>query len=202
MDVKPFPAPGMIEEYCLGLLSASQNEEINGLAHQYPEIEDEIHRVESTLLAVSRVPARPALRSRVLDTLAALAMHEAIDLENPPLIHSKSNYHAWNDSVRAIEPDSTFGSLKTKNFYRKNGVYLNVIWLTGSLTEDGHADDKFHESILILEGSCECNLNGRIVNLQAGDFLEIPADTHHIIKNTSTDADCLKALVQRVRKVA
>ena len=50
--------------------------------------------------------------------------------------------------------------------------------------------------------TCECNIGGKMIYLQAGDYLEIPRFTQHTIRNTSAHPQhFVKALVQR-RKAA
>ncbi len=120
MDVNPYIESGIIEEYCLGILSQSKSDEVVRLASEYPEIQLEIHRLEATLVQYARKPIRTAVKSRVMDTLSKLSREEAIDLSNPPMLHRHSDYTLWNASLENMEPDSMAGTTKTKVFFRIN----------------------------------------------------------------------------------
>ncbi|MGB3968865.1 MAG: cupin domain-containing protein [Planctomycetota bacterium] len=39
------------------------------------------------------------------------------------------------------------------------------------------------ELVLLVEGDCQIEMNGRTVRLQSGDELLIPADTRHTVRN-------------------
>jgi quercetin dioxygenase-like cupin family protein len=78
---------------------------------------------------------------------------------------------------------------------------LCVAWLQTDLIEEAHHQNEFQESFLILEGTCECDLGGKIIRLQPGGYLDIPFDTPHVIKVTTPENGFVKALIQR-RKVA
>ncbi len=201
MDVKPFLESGKIEEYCLGLLSTSQNDEVLLLAEKYPEIKAEVGRVEAALKKYAAVPVKSSMKQAFLDTLTRLNEVQAIDLNNPPRINRHSNYKLWNESLSGLQPDYAFGTTKTNLFFKDGQVQLCIAWMADQLMEEGHDDDNYHESFLILEGSCVCNLGGRFIHLDAGDFLDIPAATQHTIINTSKELGYVKAVIQRVKKM-
>lgn len=53
MDIKEYIASGILELYVYGLLSESENEEVNRMAVAHPEINDEIVAIEKSIVNIS-----------------------------------------------------------------------------------------------------------------------------------------------------
>lgn len=199
-ELNTYIASGIIEAYCLGSLPPAQAAGVAAMAAEHPEIQAEIDR---TLAAMERYPQgpepRPGLKNRVLDFLDAFLTEETVDLQNPPLLHGHSDADAWNRALQGVEPDILEPGLSARVLKETDDILLSVVWLSADLVEDKHADDEFMESFFILEGSCECDFEGRIVRFSAGDYFDIPANTRHVIKNISEGLPYVKGLVQRRR---
>jgi mannose-6-phosphate isomerase-like protein (cupin superfamily) len=206
MDLKAYLESGLVEAYCLGLLPEAEAQALTRLAQQHPELEAAIHDTLQTLTAYAaeQAPLPDALRPRTLATLAALAEEEHISLDAPPLLHRHSDAARWRAAVAHIPPpeDSDETGMKFHFLKETDSVQLCIAWLNTELVEAEHHPEEFHESFLILEGSCTCQLGDRLLHLRAGDYLDIPPDTPHSIRNTSEPTlGYVKALIQR-RKVA
>jgi mannose-6-phosphate isomerase-like protein (cupin superfamily) len=188
-------------EYSLGLLLAAENEDLHRLVAESYEAKKEIHSLEADFQYTAEVPIRTALRKEILDKLAGLGLEEIFDLENPPLIHSHSDYQKWNEMVGALPPQDDFGLYQMTVIREVPDYFLSIAWLSGEVGEEGHDEEDFQESFLILEGSCECVIEGRVIRLVAGDYLDIPANTYHLMRCTSQELGYVKALLQRKMQV-
>lgn len=201
MDVRAYIESGVVEEYCLGLLLPKQSEEVERMARLFPEIQQEIELTEAALFAYADTPPRPALKEQIMNTLHNLKQEEQIHLYDPPLINRYSDINKWNQVLVGIEPNLEYDGLKVHFLRETEELQLCVAWLQSDMIEEAHHRDEFQESFLILEGTCDCDLGGKIVSLQPGGYLDIPFDTPHVIKVTSPENGHVKALIQR-RKVA
>ena len=201
MNVPAYIESGIIEEFCLGLLPDDLAKEVVIFAGLYPEIQREIESVEATLSVYATTSPVPEGRQKMLDIFHQLALDEYIDIYNPPLIHPHSNMVRWQEAIAGISPNVEYDGLKLYFLRNNKEIKLCIAWLQSELLEEGHPPEDFQESFLILEGTCQCDLGDTVVNLQPGDYLNIPFDTRHTIKVTSAPNGFLKALIQR-RKAA
>jgi mannose-6-phosphate isomerase-like protein (cupin superfamily) len=191
----------IIENFCLGLLSENEDAKISLEAALNPELKQKIEEVEKALQSYSPVKAgRPSLKETILSTLSSTPYATKIDITNPPLINRNSEIADWNEAIAPIEPHTDHGHIKTSFITYSPELQLCIAWLYGSLEEDEHHEDEFEESFLILEGSCQCNIGGQILNLKAGDYLDIPFNARHTIVSTSAQG-YVKAIIQR-KKIA
>jgi anti-sigma-K factor RskA len=74
MDIQKYIASGILEQYVLGDLSASQQEEVERYAAQYPEIRKEIESIEAALESYGQLHAiEPPqnLESKILEKISA-----------------------------------------------------------------------------------------------------------------------------------
>ncbi|MFN8345622.1 MAG: hypothetical protein U0X91_11490 [Spirosomataceae bacterium] len=201
MNVQAYIESGIVEEYCLGLLSEQQCKEVEQVAAAFPEIAQEIALTEAALSAYTEKTPRPGLKSQIMGALHNLKLEEAIRLNAPPLINRHSDIQKWKEALVGIEPKHEIDGLKVCFLHETEELQLCVAWLQTDLTEAEHHQDEFQESFLILEGTCDCDLGGKIVSLQPGGYLDIPFNTPHVIKVTTPENGHVKALIQR-RKVA
>ncbi|NUO02397.1 MAG: cupin domain-containing protein [Saprospiraceae bacterium] len=203
MDIRAYLDSGIIEEYCLGLLDAETASGVEQLSRQHPAIDLEIRQTLETLTRFSTVAQpRPQLKTALFKLIGELEAEQSIDIKSPPFIHRHSDVAAWNKAIEGLVPDFSEGTAQYHYLQESPDFQLSIVWLEDELVEDGHNPDDFSESFLILEGACECNIDGKIIHLQAGDYFEIPQLATHTIRNTSAYPQLyVKALVQR-RKAA
>lgn len=202
MNVHVYIESGIIEEFCLGLLSDEKAKVVMANALLFPEIQQEIEQTEEALAAYARTPPRAELREQLLKALRDVRSEEEIKPENPPHIHRYSDAAKWNSALIGIEPNLEHNGLKLYFLRKSKASQLCIAWLQSELVEEAHHRDEFQESFLILEGTCECTLDNRTIHLQPGDYLDIPFNTPHTIKVTSTHNGFLKALIQRNKLAA
>lgn len=197
-----YPESGILEDYCLGLLTENEAAAITATLIQDPSLLQRIIEIENALVKYGSVQPRATLKEQLLDTLDTTSSSAGIDLDDLPPIHRNSNALEWNECLKGIEPDKIFGDLRVRFLKESNDYELCLAWLTTELSETEHHADEFAESFLILEGSCECNIGGQLIYLKAGDYLDIPIDTPHTIRSTSTQPGYVKALIQRRKPAA
>ena len=192
--------PGKLEDYCLGLLPDAEATAITAAVKQDPLLLQRIVEIENSLVHFSAVHTEPSLKEKIIGSLDQRKLNSGMDLSNLPLIDRNSDAGDWNELLKGIEPDKDFGALKVRFLKEDTDFELCLAWLSDELSETEHHADEFAESFLILEGSCECNIGGQVFHLKAGDYLDIPYDTPHTIRSTSTLGH-VKALIQR-KKIA
>ncbi|MFM9947649.1 MAG: cupin domain-containing protein [Saprospiraceae bacterium] len=203
MDIRAYLDSGIVEEYCLGLLDSEAAIGVERLSRQFREIDLEINKTLETLARFSTIAEPgPHLKASLFQLINHLETEQIIDLKAPPFIHRHSDAEVWNKAIEGLTPNIEEDSAKYHFLQERPEFQLAVVWLEDQLHEEGHDSNDFLESFLILEGTCECNIGGKIIHLQAGDYFEIPPLTQHTIRNTSVHPQpFVKALVQR-RKAA
>ncbi|MEZ4904528.1 MAG: cupin domain-containing protein [Spirosomataceae bacterium] len=197
-ETKKIIESGIVDEFCMGLLSAEDNLKVRDWAAQYPAVAQHIETTLAALQTYSSITPTPTLKAKTLSFIGELNKESNLRLEDKPQISKYSDIVAWNKLLDAEKPAEDFESMKVKFLIDDPTHQLCLAWLETELTEEAHHDEEFTESFLILEGSCECNIGGKIIRLAAGDFLEIPENTPHTIRNTSTHLPFVKALIQRI----
>ena len=192
---------GLLEDFCLGLLPESEAIEIVKASEKFPEVRVRIEAIEEGLKAALQVQPSQHLKSKIFQQLNSVHSTGTINLASPPLINKYSDAGEWKKAVSALSPVHDFGGLKVHPILQTPNTELYVAWVHDSVEEDGHSKEQFAESFLILEGSCECSLGGKMHYLEAGDYLEIPFCIKHTITSTSKSLGYVKAILQR-RKFA
>jgi mannose-6-phosphate isomerase-like protein (cupin superfamily) len=192
---------GIIEAYCMGTLSDAEAEKISILATKYPEVQLEIDKTIATLISIKSNHLDPSLKNKILNRIEELIEPTIIDIYTPPPINKYSDAIAWRNSISHINKPVIEDGVGVHSIIDRSDFQLSIVWLYESLTEEGHDQTDFTESFLILEGSCECDFDGKIYQFTAGDFFDIPDNTNHTIKNISTNTPYVKGIVQR-RKIA
>lgn len=200
-DSDKYLQPGTLEEYCLGLLPEEEARAVAQAISQSPELQQQVQETEAMLMKMSEKKGSPELKNKILQALKQTPAPAAINLADPPLISRFSDIDAWNAALAGVTPDTSVDAMKVYFIKDSPDLQLCLAWLYDSLDENEHQADEFAESFLILEGSCECNIGGQMIRLQAGDYLDIPSDTHHTIRATTPGGAPVKAIIQR-RKIA
>ena len=201
-DLEKYTVPGILEDFCLGLLPDETNKEIILASKQLPELLQKIIEMEQSLIQYSTVDSSANLKEKIIAGLDHLTADIKIDISNPPPINRNSDLNGWNEAVKDLHPENDFGAIQLHFLIDTPDHQLCVAWLREVLDEDEHHADEFAESFFILEGSCECNIGGQLINLKAGDYLDIPFDTHHTIRSTSPGHGFVKAILQRKKLAA
>ncbi len=197
-NVKNILESGIIDEFCLDLLPTEDVNRVNDWAKEYPEIEQKIRQTLAALGKYSFAKPNKEVKAKTLDFIKELSKEQKLNLADNPKVSKYSDLNTWNELLKDQQPDQEFGIMKLKFLIDQPKHQLCLAWLEDELSETEHHEEEFHESFFILEGSCVCNIGGEIIHLQAGDYLDIPENTVHTIKNTSQHLPYVKALIQRI----
>ncbi|MFK7906487.1 MAG: cupin domain-containing protein [Chitinophagales bacterium] len=206
MNLEEYILSGILEQYCLGLTSVAEGKEVEALCAKHEELQKELELVQQTLGNYADNHAMSPnlqLKNSVLYAIDELdfsekaekSAEEVISLENPPLIHKKSDVRQWQKLAESLQPITVVEGLPVHPLRLDDKVQLFVVWVDKKVDNESHETES--ESFLILEGTCVCNVGGIQYDLKAGDFLGIPTYTEHTLKVTSNQP--VKFIVQRVQ---
>ena len=191
--VQEFINSGIVEEYCRGLLLPGEIQEVERMARAYPAVQQVIDRIARTLTQPAALDER--LKKRILNTLNQLGEPPVFDLSNLPLINAYSDAEQWQRTVASIQPTREFRNLYVHPLRSGNGIEQFILWIKEEVKPEDHHDER--ESFLILEGECECQIGREKIRLTAGDYVDIPLDTKHMVRVLSSEP--VKAIIQRAK---
>ncbi len=80
MNIEEYIASGILELYTLGELSPTEMAEVEEMSARYPDVQQELDRIQETLQAMalqSAIAPRPALKNKILDQIGTPATTEA-----------------------------------------------------------------------------------------------------------------------------
>jgi mannose-6-phosphate isomerase-like protein (cupin superfamily) len=181
MDIQAYIESGTLEQYCLDLSNAGLGNEIASLRLAYPEINNELNKIELTIekLAQSQaiMPA-PQLKSRIM---AALDLAEdVIDLNNLPPTSKYSNYESWLKAVEHLFPAEPYEDFFAHLLQQNENLAQTLVITKLNVPDESH--EVVAESFFILKGTCACTVGNEVFTLNAGDHLNIPLHTNHDIR--------------------
>lgn len=183
-----------LESFCIGLLSEEESAAIMLAIEKYPAVKKRVEAIEQGLLTAYKMPPADALKQKIFRRID----QSSNDTAALPLLENDSSAANWKARVQSIQPPPTPGTLAIVPLQQNSVADVFVAWLYGTHEEEGHDPGvDFVESFLILEGSCTCNFGGKLIQLQAGDHIEIPPCMPHSIYPTSIQPAYVKAIVQR-----
>lgn len=173
----------MLEEYCLGILAPAEREQVEAAASMYEAVRKEIKSIQAALNVYAAQaalwPGRE-LQDQIWSTLENLEKEKAHDLNNLPLINKYTDYRQWKKMVRPLMPAS-LPDERIVEVLRHTPEVTQVLIISRTDVEDEvHVHE--HESFIVLEGECECNIGGQAIRLGPGGYIEIPLHTHHHVK--------------------
>jgi mannose-6-phosphate isomerase-like protein (cupin superfamily) len=200
MDIKAYIASGIIEDYCLGVLNEQEMQEVDRLAADYALIRKEIISYQQSFEKYARSFARPTpegLRKKTLALFDNLLKEESAQTDELPLLNKYSDSKKWLIKVAPLLPSKLESDLFVHVLQDNEEVEQLLMWTKVDIPDEVHVHEK--ESFIVLEGECECFVDGRVIKLKAGEFIDIPLHTHHDVKVVKGP---VLAVVQRLRKVA
>ena len=191
---------GILELYVMGMLSAADATEVEKMMALHPEVKDEVRAIELSLETYAQVNAvqphatvKPMLLATI-DYMQRLGSGEAPS--NPPILNettSVSDYAQWINRSDFNNPE-TVEDIHVKLIAATPQATTAIVWIRYMAPDEVHHDE--HEKFLILEGTCDIVVDGKIHSLKAGDFFQIPLHADHRVEVTS--AIPCKVVLQRV----
>ncbi len=199
INIESYILSGVLEDYCLGILSDVQAQAVEDMCDQYPEINARRLELQDNLLQIATqhavTPPDNSLE-KIFDEFDVDSMLEEVYLDS----HSQSinkfvpisrntNHEKWNSIVTPIYPPDDF-DIHSHLLYDGIEGKLIVVWIKAELPEELHYD--ITEKILILEGHCTGYIEDRALDLVPGSFVEVPKNkTHSLLVESPSPAKLL-----------
>lgn len=83
-----------------------------------------------------------------------------------------------------LKSDSIIQGIKVQKISNDKNSTSFIIWIESEVK--AHKHESHTENIYILEGEGEMKMNGRIMILKPGDYINVPEKTVHSVKVTSS----------------
>jgi mannose-6-phosphate isomerase-like protein (cupin superfamily) len=190
MDVKEYIASGILEMYVLGQLSEAEAMEVTRNAEMHEEIRREIENITEALMKYGESQAGevdPTAKPMLLATIDyTQRLKNGEPVSFPPLLsrNSKpSDYAEWlnrKDMVQPADAENIF--LKIIGYSPE--ATTAIVWVKEYTPSEVHHNQ--YERFLIIEGTCDISIEGKVNKLKPGDYLEIPLHAEHNVKITSS----------------
>ncbi len=183
MQIQEYINSGVLEQFCLGLLTKSEQEAVITMCTVYPEVRKELTEIEFALeriAAINTITPKASLKQQILNIIA---INEVITLDNLPPTDRYSDYQAWLKAVEHLIPAQPFEDFFAYPLHYDDKIEQTLVVTKVGVPEETHED--VIESFFILEGSCVCKVGRYTYTLNAGDFLEIPLHEEHDVTLTS-----------------
>ncbi len=183
MNIEDYVNSGVLHEYCINTLSASERTEVERLCAQYPEVKEELLQMQRALEKFAEsVGKKPAVevQQTIWGTLENINKEKAGDLNDLPLINKYSNHNNWKRIVQPLMPAQIPEKRVMLPIRDANGVLQVLVISRTDVDDEVHEHER--ESFLVLEGECECHIGDDTFRLGPGGFLEIPLYKSHNVK--------------------
>jgi mannose-6-phosphate isomerase-like protein (cupin superfamily) len=183
MQVQEYINSGILEQYCLGLLTKSEQEAVLAMSVIYPEVKADLAEIELALVRLAKINAiapKTILKQHIFDIIT---VNEVITLDNLPPTGKYSDYQAWLKAVEHLVPAQPFEDFFALPLYHDDKIEQTLIVTKLGVPVETH--ENVLESFFILEGSCVCKVGQHTYTLNAGDFLAIPLHEEHDVTLTS-----------------
>ncbi len=195
MNIAEYIESGVLYNYCLGILSAEENAEVERLAAQYQEIRKELAGLQETMQHYSEqaaVAPRAELQQDIWSTLENINKERHGDLNDLPIINKYSDYRHWQRIVQPLIPEDKH--TEKIAVLQANEKITQVMFVSSkAIPDETHEHER--ESFIVLEGECDCCIDGKVIRLGPGGFIEIPMYTHHDVTAVSS---YVIAIMQRI----
>ena len=149
MDIKAYIESGILEQHLLGMATPQESAEVIRYATQYPEIQEELNKIEETILHFGQAQAinpPEGLKQKIMSQLDA-SIHELPTNENIPPKQASSGMSRWE--LLGLILAMAFGA-RTYYFHSNNNKLI---------TEQQELAEKYQK----LEEECAKNNDGRAI---------------------------------------
>lgn len=199
-DVKTFIASGILEMYVLGYTSPDETSEVERMAAIHDAVQNEIDAISDSLENYAwahAIEPDPTIKTFLMATLDYMErMKNGEPPSFPPILHAGSkiaDYAEWlNRDDMQLDVPLEDAHARIIGFTPQ--ATTAIIWLKYGAPPEMHTNEL--EQFLIVEGTCEINIENDVHAMKPGDVLIIPLHKSHHVKVTS-DYPC-KIILQRV----
>ena len=191
---------GILELYVMGMLAEEERAEVEKMASAHEEVRREMNEISVALeqyaheQGVDPNPTIKPLLMATIDYTERLTNGEPPSF--PPVLTADSkisDYSEWLDRPDMTLP-ADFNEFHAKIIGYTPEAQTVVAWIKTMAPHEVH--DNEYEQFLILEGSCDIIVEGKVHSLEAGDYMRIPLHAGHHVKITSM-IPC-KVILQRI----
>lgn len=95
-----------------------------------------------------------------------------------------ASYGQIHKDILNLKPDSAIQGIKVQKISNDKNSTSFIIWIENEVK--AHKHESHTENIYILEGEGEMKLNGNIIILKSGDYINVPEKIIHSVKVTSS----------------
>ncbi len=197
--LKDFIESGILEMYVLEQTSTEETMQVQQMAAQYPEVQQEIESISRALELYAQsqavepdVTIRPFLMATI-DYTERVRNGETPSF--PPMLHSGSkieDYSEWLNRKDLELNEPLVDAHATIIGYTPEAITA-IVWLKYGSPPETHTHEL--ESFLIVEGTCDISIGADVHSLKPGDVLNIPLHIPHSVRVTSGHA--CKVILQR-----
>jgi mannose-6-phosphate isomerase-like protein (cupin superfamily) len=197
MDYKAYIASGIIEDYCLGILTEEESKVVEQQAQRYPEVK---HEIDVLMQAFEQYAydctfkTADHIRNKTLNLLNNLKLEHQANIHELPLLNKYTDHKNWLQIVKPLLPEKLERNMFVHQLRNDNNISQTLIWTSVDYPDEVH--DDVEECFIILEGKCRCYIEDEVVELGPGGFLEIPMYKHHDVQVLEHP---VLAVVQRVK---
>ncbi|MBB3055062.1 cupin domain-containing protein [Mucilaginibacter gotjawali] len=182
MDTGKYIESGVLEEYCLGLLSEEEEAHLIQMTMLYPDIKAELTAIENAMEKLANLNAiepNPSVKQKVL---LALGFDDPgmLNMDDLPVIRHACDPEPWISLFSHLIPDEPVADFVSHLIRDDEDVQQMLVISKVNVPEEEHGD--MLESFFILQGRCECTIGEDFYALGPGDFVEIPLHKKHDIK--------------------
>lgn len=200
LNLKEYIDSGILELYVLGVTDTKENKQIEKLCSTHFEIREEIKNITAALenyAMQNAVAPDPTIKPFLM---ATIDYHERMkngeEPSFPPVLNERStisDYEQWINR-KDIKLPENFKDFHAKIIGLTPKVTTAIIWIKDMAPEEMHTNEI--EKFLILEGTCDVNVENETYSYQPGDYFSIPLYKKHDVRITSS-IPC-KAILQRI----
>lgn len=183
MNLTPYINSGVLELYVLDQLSPEERKGVERMVKMYPLIKDELSAIENALEKYAMNNAlKPSKKfeAKVVAVVDNLEKERTLNIENLPIINPFSNYKNWLPLAQEYLNITLTDGIFNKVLQQSDKVTQVLVVSEIDIPEEIHEGE--HESFLILDGRCECIINGNSNLMGPGDFMAIPLLEPHDVK--------------------
>ena len=183
MDLKPYIDSGILELYVLDQLSVQKRRGVERMLKVYAALREEVLAIEITLenfaLANAVIPS-VKMRGKIVNAIKKIEQTTSLDLNGLPLIDEHADFKAWLQLAEQFKPARLVEGIFNKVLQHTDSIMQVLVVSEIGIPEEIHTDEQ--ESFLILQGKCECVINGKSRLMGPGDYMSIPLhEPHHVL---------------------
>src|SRR5271156_6426890 len=108
MNIEDYIESGILQDYCLGILSEEERAWVEEMCAKYPKIKEELTEIQQALEKYSTTSALAPgseLQNNIWGALENINKERHGDLNDLPVINKYSNYNHWKRIVLPLIPE-------------------------------------------------------------------------------------------------